>query len=76
MGVSVSQGYSNRMYAMKEKKSDKKDSIDATVVFGVVGDLRIFPEHDLSTSRHHSQLRNIHFYHGTLCHDAELCVHR
>jgi hypothetical protein len=63
---------------MKEKKEQTthtKDSIDATVVLGIIRYLSILSKNHLSTRRDKPKLRNIDLNDGSFCHDAELGVH-
>ena len=51
-------------------------SIDAAVVFGVVGDLRVFSKHDFTASGNHTKLGDIDFNYCSLRQHAQLGIHR
>jgi hypothetical protein len=56
-------------------KKRTEDSIYASIIFGVVCDLRVFSENDFATRSDHTELGNINFDDSTLCHHAELGIH-
>lgn len=53
-----------------------QNGVDAAIIFGVVCDLGVFPENNLTSSSHHTQLRDIDFDNRAFSHHAKLGVHR
>lgn len=52
-----------------------QDSIYTAIIFGVICNLSILSEDDLSSSSDHTQLGDIDLNHGTFSKNAELRVH-
>ena len=59
----------------KGKKSNKKDSVDAAVVLGVVGHLGILAPNDLPAGGDEAEVAHVDLDDRTLGDHAELCVH-
>lgn len=53
-----------------------EDSVDATIVLGIVGHLSVLPKDYFSTGGDHAQLRHVNLNHRTLREHAKLGVHR
>ncbi len=54
---------------------NKKHSIDAPVVLGVVGDLRVLSPDNLAPGSDKAQLRDVDLDDGALCHHSQSRKH-
>lgn len=53
-----------------------ENRVYTSIVLWVVGDLCVFPEHDLASRCHHTQLGDVDFYDCAFRHYTQLSVHR
>lgn len=69
---------SNKCVREKERTSvsrrKKKDGVDATIVFGVVGDLSVFTPNHLTSGGGHAEFGNVDFDDGTFGQNTQLGV--
>ncbi len=54
----------------------EEDGVDASVVFGIVGDLRVLAPDDFARLRDQTEFGNVHLNHRALGDDAQLRVER
>jgi len=49
-------------------ESNEENSIYTSIIFGIIGNLSVFPEYNFSTGRYKAKFRNVDFDHCSFCH--------